>query len=157
MEEIEITNKLSNWLEIHFKNSDLLIEKDVSPKLGSNTEQFRTDLVAVQSKSNVIHAFEIKCAFNLSNLNSLIWQIETLYGNYKWLVITEEYKIKKLVQNLKEKGLGLLIYIAKDDTFIIDVQPNYIDGNLMKFYPTINEKWKNKHSHASSSRPNKKN
>ena len=157
MNEIEIQKRLPKWLRKHFKDSDLLIEAEVSLKLGAETKQFRIDLIAVQSKSNVIHAFEIKSRLNITSLNSVMWQIDSLYGNYKWLVIPQEFKSMEIIKKLREKGLGLLIYIPSENTFKIEAQPNYIDGNLIKYYPSINEKWINKISHGSNFRSKKKN
>lgn len=157
MNEIEISTYLPDWLRSHFKDSDLLIEREVCLNLGVEKKQFRIDLIAVQSKSNVIHAFEIKSKLNISSINSLIWQIDSMYGNYKWLVITQEFESIDIIQQLKAKGLGLLVYHTLKRTFQIAVQPNYIDGNLLKYYPSISEKWINKLSHGSNSRSKKKN
>jgi len=143
MNEIEIQRKLSLWLKNHFKNSDLLIDKEVRLKLGSETGQFRVDLIAVQSKSNVLHAFEIKSRINPSSINSTIWQIDSLYGNYKWLVVPEKFTSIEILNRIKEKGFGLLVFSSSERNFKIRVQPRYIDGNFMKYYPTVKEKWNN--------------
>jgi hypothetical protein len=157
MTDIELVNLLPIWLKNHFKDSELLIERDVCLDLGDESPRFRIDLIAVQSKSNVIHAFEIKSKINNELLNSIIWQIDSLYSNYKWLVISQEFKSDDLTKQLKAKGLGLLIYKPHEKTFHVEAQPNYIDGNLINYYPTINEKWLNKVSHGSNFRSKKKN
>ncbi len=144
MNEIEIQRKLSLWLKNHFKSSDLLIDKEVRLKLSSELSNFRVDLVAVQSKSNVIHAFEIKSRLNPSSINSAVWQIESIYGNYKWLVVTESFTSTEILNRLKEKGFGLLVFSSSKRDFKVQVQPSYIDGNFMRYYPTVKEKWNNK-------------
>lgn len=157
MKEIEIINKLSKWLESHFKTSDLLIESEVKLKLDDDMPNYRTDLVVIQSKSNVIHAFEIKKYVNESSFNSAIWQADSLYGNYKWLVLSNENFEKIPKKILKEKGIGLIVYSSSKDTFKIELQPNYIDGNILKYYPLLEKKWYKIIRHGSNSRTKKKN
>lgn len=153
MREIEIIDKLSQWVKKHFEKSDLLIEKDVNIQLNDNIEQMRADLVVVQSKSNIIHTFEIKNKLSKNRVISAIWQVDSLYGNYKWLVVDLESKENISLEQLEEKGIGLIVFnsnnINNNKFFTIEVAAKYIDGNLMKYYPTIEEKWSKKKKNVS--------
>ena len=113
---------------------------------------------SIQSKSNVLHSFELKSKINLNAINSLIWQVDTMYGNYKWLVILDIDTTKLSLKNqLKEKGIGFIIYDSKKNNFKIEIQPKYIDGNFIEFYPSLKEKWNKKSEYGSNSRSKEKN
>ena len=158
MTEIELIEKFILWFESHFKDSEIVFEKEVQLFLGSEPQKFRVDLVVIQSKSNVIHSIELKTKINLNILNSIVWQVDSLYGNYKWLVvgdlIPKDLSIKKLI---KEKGIGLIFYNREKETFTIEIQPKYIDGNLLDYYPTLKQKWSNKQQYGSHNRSKEKN
>ncbi len=161
MKEFEIENHLSNWLANHFSDSDLLIEKEAKVQLGSNFQQMLyTDLIAIQSKSNVLHTFEIKNKINPNLISSVIWQVDSMYGNYKWLVLNEDCKQFLPIESFKKKGLGLILFKEKNTNkidFEISLSAKYVDGNLLKYYPTVNEKWIKKVKNGCHTRSEKKN
>jgi len=158
MNETEFTEKFMNWLKSHYEDSDLVLEQESQLYLGGEKQKFRTDLVMIQSKSNVLHSFELKSKINLNAINSLIWQVDTMYGNYKWLVILDIDTNKLSLKNqLKEKGIGFVIYDSKKNNFKIEIQPKYIDGNFIEFYPSLKEKWNKKSEYGSNSRSKEKN
>lgn len=157
MNELELIERLKKWLESHFKESDLVLDQEVLLHLGGQAQKFRVDLLAIQSKSNVMHAFELKSKLNLTSINSAIWQVDSLYGNYKWLAIGDINKIEPQIKSLiKDKGIGLIVYDSKNDSFEIEIQPKYIDGNFLEYYPSIREKWYNRLENGSNSRSKKK-
>ena len=155
IKEVDIINHLSIWIKEYFKKSNLLVAREVSIQLGEEIQDMRTDLIAIQSKSNIIHAFEIKNKCRESNLNSIIWQVDSLYGNYKWLVTDEDSKNNIPLELFEKKGLGLIIFksnnlnIANVYEFEIIVNAKYVDGNLLNYYPSLIEAWNKKKKHAS--------
>lgn len=158
MNEIELIQKLKTWITSYFKESDLQLDEDVKILLGQEPQKFRTDLVVIQSKSNVLHSFEVKNRLNQSSLIPAIWQVKSLYGNYKWLVIGEPLEInKEFKKQIKDNGIGLVSFRPEIQDFKIEIQPNYIDGNFLHFYPTLKEKWNNKLGYGSNTRSKKKN
>ena len=158
MNEIELLERLKTWLESHFNESDLVLDQEVLLYLGDQAQKFRVDLLAIQSKSNVIHAFELKSKRNLTSLISAIWQVDSLYGNYKWLVIGDLFELEPQIRSLiKEKGIGLISYDFTKDLFKIEIQPKYIDGNFLVYYPSLKAKWFNRLENGNNSRSKKKN
>ncbi len=158
MKEIELIQKLKVWIASYFSESDLEIDEEVKLFLGDEPQKIKTDLVVIQSKSNVLHSFEVKNSLNQSSFNSALWQVESLYGNYKWLVIGQPFKYNKEFKKLiRDKGIGVVYFRTEIQDFNIEIQPKYIDGNFLHFYPTLKEKWNNKLGHGSNTRSKKKN
>ena len=156
MKENEIINSLSNWIKEYFKKSNLLVANEVSIQLGEEIQDMKTDLIAIQSKSNIIHAFEIKNKCHESNINSIVWQVDSLYGNYKWLVTDENSQNNIPLELFEKKGLGLIIFKSNNlntinlSKFEIILHAKYVDGNLLNYYPSLMETWNNqKKKHAS--------
>ena len=157
MNEIELIQKFKTWITSYFKESDLLLDEEVKLFLGREKQKFRTDLVLIQSKSNILHSFEVKNRINQTSFNTVLWQVESLYGNYKWLIIGELLEInKEFKTQIKDKGIGLIYFRTELQDFIIEIQPKYIDGNFLHYYPSLKEKWNNKHKYGSNTRSKKK-
>ena len=64
MKEIERIQKLKVWIASYFSESDLEIDEEVKLFLGDEPQKIKTDLVVIQSKSNVLHSFEVKNSLN---------------------------------------------------------------------------------------------
>lgn len=159
MIEFEIQKKLKVWLEKLFKDSDLLIQEEVHVQLGEHRSNIRTDLVLIQSKSNVLHTYEIKKGLKSESFNSALWQTNSMYGNYKWLVTDNESKRYIQLDKLKEKGIGLILFNESSDKFEFSTTLNakYIDGNMLSYYPELKKKWNKKEKYGSHPSPKKKN
>lgn len=141
--ETKIQLSLKNWLsEYFFKKTTLLVKEEVSFKV----DEFRmsADLIVIQSKSNVIHGFEIKSVLNSRNLQSSIWQTYSYYTNYKWLVIPFQ-KVNlfnnSLLEQIHKLGLGIITFDENGGNFKIWKDAKYIDGNFLKFLPELENEW----------------
>ena len=142
LKEQEIIKYLTDWLkDKFFEKSNSLIAHEV--KFVIADFNFRADLIAIQSKSNVIHGFEIKSKLKKENVLSAIWQTNSYYTNYKWLVILSNDKKLFSPSILSEKlqDIGLIVYDIEINKFSILKQAQYIDGNFLKFLPNLEEQW----------------
>ena len=142
LKEQEIIKYLTDWLkDKFFEKSISLIAHEV--KFVIADFNFRADLIAIQSKSNVIHGFEIKSKLKKENVLSAIWQTNSYYTNYKWLVILSNDKKLFSPSILSEKlqDIGLIVYDIEINKFSILKQAQYIDGNFLKFLPNLEEQW----------------
>jgi hypothetical protein len=142
MKENEIQNLLDKWLkDKFFKGSNTLIQSEVKFKIADF--HFSADLIAIQSKSNIIHGFEIKSRLNQDNILSAIWQTNSYYTNYKWLVIPENDKHFFDTSLFSEKllGIGLITFNTDKEDFSVLRQAKYTDGNFLKFLPELEEQW----------------
>lgn len=159
MKEFEIQKKLRTWLQKVFKDSDLLIREEAQVQLGETSSNMRTDLVLIQSKSNVLHAYEIKTRIKPDSFNSAFWQTNSMYGNYKWLVTSEESNRFIQLDKLKEKGIGLILFNESSNKleFKTSLNAKYIDGNMLSYYPSLKEEWNKKEKHGGHPSPKKKN
>ncbi|MCF6171160.1 MAG: hypothetical protein L3J66_09310 [Bacteroidales bacterium] len=159
MIESKIQIELKIWLEKLFKDSDLLIQDEVKVQLGEQLSNIRTDLVIIQSKSNVLHAYEIKNKLKPESFNSAFWQTNSMYGNYKWLVTNEKSSQYIQLEKLKDKGIGLILFnesLGKLE-FKTKLKAKYIDGNMLNYYPELKKEWNKKEKHGSHPSPKKKN
>jgi hypothetical protein len=141
--DIEIKKKLKEWLSsYYFKKSTLLIKEEVQFKV----EDFRmiADIILIQSKSNVIHGFEIKTTLTQGNLNSALWQTYSYYTNYRWLVTlvgnVNELNESTLLQ-FNKLGLGLITFNKNNQSFKVLKEAKYVDGNFLKFIPELENEW----------------
>lgn len=146
MNETIINNELQNWLKRSFMHdSSYLMKKEVNFKL--NDFKFRADLIAIQSKSNIIHGFEIKNNINQSNIQSTISQVYSYYTNYKWLVVQKDkiiYFDKSILEKISNFGIGIIVFENDAKEFKIWKESKYIDGNFLKFIPEMQSEWENK-------------
>lgn len=159
MVEFEIQKKLKDWLEKQFKGSDLLFQVEAQVQLGEHKSNIRTDVVLIQSKSNVLHAYEIKNKLRPENFNSAFWQTNSMYGNYKWLVTNEDSCNYIQFEKLKDKGIGLILFNESSGSveFKTKLNAKYIDGNMLNYYPGLKEEWNKKEKYGSHPSPKKKN
>lgn len=158
MRETELIQKFKTWIHSYFQESELVFDEEVKLFLGNEPQKFRTDLVVIQSKSNVLHSFELKNRLANISFNSVLWQADSLYGNYKWLVFGDLIDLNPEQRNqVKEKGIGIIHFDQSQEKFSIKIKAKYIDGNFLDFYPTLKEKWNNKLEYGSNSRSKKKN
>lgn len=146
MNENALQKKLHNWLETKFlQSTSYLIKEDVNFKV--EDFRFRADLIAIKSKSNVIHGFEIKNRINQSDLISAISQVFSYYTNYKWLVVNNSV-IENISQiqldNISKTGIGIITYENNSEDFNIWLESKYIDGNFLKYIPDMKLDWENK-------------
>lgn len=142
MKENEIQDLLGKWLkDKFFKGSTTLIKSEVKFKIADFL--FSADLIAIQSKSNIIHGFEIKSRLKQDNILSAIWQTNSYYTNYKWLVIQKSDKNLFDATLLSEKllGIGLITFDNDKEEFSVWQQAKYTDGNFLKFLPELEEQW----------------
>jgi len=140
--EIKIVRELDIWLkDKFFKGSKSLIKNEVSFKISEF--RFIADVIAIQSKSNVIHGFEVKSKLHRDKVLSAIWQTNSYYTNYKWLVINYNDKtlFNQTAFNEKLLGIGIIIYNEMTKDFIVWKQAKYVDGNFLKFLPDIEQQW----------------
>lgn len=141
--EKQIELKLQKWLTRHFKSSSFLFKQDTQAKI--DEFKMRADLIAIQSKSNVIHVFEVKNKVTDINLLSAIWQTFSFYGNYRWLVLPSTY-IRKIEETsstkmqLKKLGIGVITFDSNGQ-FKINKEADYIDGNFLKYWPDVETEW----------------
>lgn len=141
--EKHIQKLLSRWLSSYFLNKTvLLIEEDVLFKV--NDFKMSADLIAIQSKSNVIHGFEIKSLIDKQNLIPSIWQTYSYYTNYRWLVIPiENAKIINEVglEQIQKLGIGIITFDYIINDFRVLREASYVDGNFLKFLPQLESEW----------------
>lgn len=134
-----VLKSLKNWLKKHYVDSDLVI------KIETPTDYNHiTDLAMIQSKSNNIHAFEVKLKLNTSNLNSMVWSLNSFSSNYKWLVISEKNynSIKGIYTTLRKYGIGLILFSGKERySFEIKLRAKYSIGNFIEFWPQLYSEW----------------
>lgn len=146
MNENSLQKKLHSWLETKFlQSTSYLIKEDVNFKV--EDFRFRADLIAIKSKSNVIHGFEIKNRIDQSNLISAISQVFSYYTNYKWLVINHSVisNISQMqIDNILKTGIGIITYENNSEDFNIWIESKYIDGNFLKYIPDMKLDWENK-------------
>lgn len=146
MNEILLQKRFHNWLETKFlQSTSYLIKEDVNFKV--KDFHFRADIIAIKSKSNVIHGFEIKNRIDQSNLIAAISQVFSYYTNYKWLVVNQSV-IKNLshkqIENISKTGIGVITYKHDSQDFNIWIESKYIDGNFLKYIPDMKLDWENK-------------
>jgi hypothetical protein len=146
MNEKTLQQKLHYWLETKFlKSTSHLIKEDVNFKVEDFC--FRADLIAIKSKSNVIHGFEIKNRINQSDIASAISQVFSYYTNYKWLVVNQSIiaNVSQIqIDNISKTGIGIITYKNNSDDFNILIESKYIDGNFLKYIPDMKLDWENK-------------
>lgn len=102
------------------------------------------DFVFVQSRSDTIHAVEIKNKITESSLNSALWQLESYKANYKWLVLPadEYYERSGVFTEVAEHGFGLLLFSGRRRiSFEKKLNPIYLYGNFIEFWPAIYDDW----------------
>lgn len=142
--EIQIIQLLNIWLnEVFFEGTTSLIRNEVSFKI--DEFNFRADVIAIQSKSNIIHGFEVKSKLRRDRIISAIWQTNSYYTNYKWLVINENDKglFKQTLTSVNENllNIGIITFDEINKNFKVLKQAKYNDGNFLKFIPDLEEEW----------------
>ena len=138
----DIQDQLKYWLKnMFFEGSTTLIQSDVKFKLADF--KFSADLIAIQSKSNIIHGFEIKSRLLQEDILSAIWQTNSYYTNYKWLVIQmiDKQLFESILSSEKLLGIGLITFDSVKGEFSVWRQAKYTDGNFLKFIPELEVQW----------------
>lgn len=142
--EKDISNHLRIWITKNLlKGPNSLIQEDVR----FNIADFRltANIIAIQSKSNIIHGFDIKPRIGFDNISSAFWQCSSLYTNYKWLVVPKidwESIFNKIVdEQLNTLGIGIILFDPNNQDFEIQRDAKYIDGNFLKFLPDLENQW----------------
>jgi hypothetical protein len=133
---------LESWLkEKFFKSSKTLVRSEVNFKI--DDFNFIADIIAIQSRSNIIHGFEIKGHLKKENVLSAIWQTNSYYTNYKWLVIQSNDKMlfDGIDFNKQSLGIGVILFDREKQDFSVFRQAKYSDGNFLKFLPELEEQW----------------
>jgi hypothetical protein len=138
---------IKQWLKkVLLNSSSYLIKEEVNFKIGDF--RFRGDLIAIQSKSNVIHGFEIKSNLTLIDIHSAISQTYSYYTNYRWLVMpknsVENLRNIGVQKSIAEFGIGIISFDQQTKEFFIVKEAKYNDGNFLKFLPDLKTDWENK-------------
>jgi len=107
----------------------------------------RPDLLFVQTRRNLLHIVEaeptLTRAFSKSHGFA---QLRKYKGNYKWLVLPKEEWEKDVDEKLESKcdelGIGLLTVSGKKRLHVQErFQPNYIQGDFLRYYPEAEDEW----------------
>jgi len=147
VKETHIVKELIQWLQNKYKESNLHIESEVK----SEFDEFSisSDLVAVQSKSNVLHAYEIKSYITEKTTQSIIWKLNSCYANYKWLVAPQDsylqlYRAKR--ELFKRYGIGVITFdtIRPVIAFKVKMKAKYHEGNFIEYWPSVKRSWRSK-------------
>jgi hypothetical protein len=142
--EKEISKLLRIWLTKNIlKGATSLIKEDIQFKIADF--KLVADLIAIQSKSNIIHGFEIKQRINPENISSVFWRCSSFYTNYKWLVVPKnnwEFTFNgEIDMQLDSFGIGIILLDTLNKEFEIWRNAKYTDGNFLKFLPELEEQW----------------
>jgi len=107
----------------------------------------RPDLLFLQTRSDILHIIEAEPTLRRAfSKRHGIAQLKKYRGNYKWLAIPkdewekdEEYKVDNACRTV---GIGLLTISGKVRFHINEViQPTYIVGDFLKYYPDQEYEW----------------
>lgn len=107
----------------------------------------RPDLLFLQTRSDLLHVIEAEPALARAfGTRHGFAQLKRYRGNYKWLAIPrnewerdEEYNLEDRCESL---GVGLLT-VSGAVRFHVkeEVQPHYIPGYFLKYYPGSEYEW----------------
>ena len=81
------------------------------------------------------------------NFLSAIWQANSYYSNYRWLVIPINYLniIHNEKHNINNIGVGIISFDCESESrFNIVKKADYKDGNFLKYWPSLNNEWTHK-------------
>ena len=130
---------LERWLRNEFSGFNILVEGQIKSKYNQYA-----DLAMVQSKSNVIHTYEVKTKINPQIINSIVWALSSFYANYRWLVIpkNEYYSTSGVYSVLRDNGIGIILFSGKKHySFNEKLKAKYIDGNFIEYWPQLCATW----------------
>jgi hypothetical protein len=134
-----IIKSLRRWLKKEYRDSYLVFETKPMPDY-----QLKPDLAMIQSRSDIIHVFDIVTKSSQERFYSIVWDVDSHYANYRWLVMPQsEYESLDLVYStLRDYGIGLLLFTGKERlTFYVKLRPDYIDGNFIDYWPSLSRSW----------------
>ena len=107
----------------------------------------RPDLLFLQTRRDLLHIIEAEPTLSraFSKTHGFA-QLKRYKGNYKWLAIPrnewgkdEEYHLE---DRCKATGVGLLTVSGTLRFHVTEeVQPRYIQGNFLKYYPDAEYEW----------------
>lgn len=107
----------------------------------------RPDLLFCQSRRDVLHVIEVEPtlerAFDKAHGFA---QLKKYKGNYKWLALPRDEWEKDVDYSIDKKcnrrGIGLLLVSGTKTLRVIEeIQPSYIPGDFLGYYPKAEEYW----------------
>lgn len=107
----------------------------------------KPDLLFLQTRSNLLHIIEAEPTLSRAfNKRHGFAQLKRYKGNYKWLAIPkeewekdEEYHLEAGCNHFR---VGMLTVSGRIRFHIAEeVQPVYLQGNFLKYYPKAEYEW----------------
>lgn len=106
----------------------------------------RPDLMFIQARRDCLHVFEAESTLTraFSKFHGFR-QLAKYKGNYKWLALPfDEYKkdSERVSEKCERSGFGLVFVSgAKRLRVREEIQPVYMQGDFLSYYPEAEEEW----------------